>query len=204
MQKVTTYRKSDADYYDWLVEKVYWNSSDRQVSRAKAISFFVKEGLYPFINSYGYSWGCTLRDLENKVATGLYNNIGRHYLESKWDFESYNTAFTDEDVWHYDSVISTDAWREFWSQWALWCDVDPTTERGVDRQNDIERFCWTQLNLDKSPQTNILMEYIRNGEYEDMMGGGGGDTYFGRAAVKKEDTYLKEAAESNQWYGWRR
>lgn len=195
MNKITTYRKSDADYYDWLIEPVYWNGgANLQMSRAKAISIFVKEGLYPFLLKKGYSWGCSVEHLQYTIASGLYENIGKHYLDSHWDYQTYNNDYTDEDLWHYDFVMDEDTWSDFWSRWAVWCDIDPSTERGIDRQNDIQKFCWTQLHLDKSVQTQILMEYMRNGEIEDYM----------EARNKKEDIYLKEAADSNQWDGWRR
>jgi hypothetical protein len=191
---VTVYKDDGAEWYDWLNEPVTWDST-REVTRGRAIQYFVEEGLYPFIERSGYAWGSSPADVKNGIATGLFINDGKSCLDSRWRFGRYMNTGKDEDLWHFESVIDADGWGAFWRKWGLWSDVDPTTERGLDRQTDIQHYCWLQIDLDRSRQRGIMDEIIYGPDWDDDHGGRRRD---------KEDTYLREAAESNQWDGYRR
>ena len=90
---------------------------------------------------------------------------------------------------HFNDTIGFARWAAFWSAWTDWSDVDPDFPKGRERQMDIERFVWRQLDLDNSPQTEILY-YRMHQEEEDEEGGSG-----------NRDVYLDEAAG---WGGYRR
>lgn len=205
-QKITMYYKSDADWYDWLEEDV-----GEDLTRAKAIHIFVKNGLYPFIEKKGYRWGCTMEQLKNAIANGLYNNIGRRALESDWrgvglDLDE-GFKRKDTDLWHFQHVIGSKCWESFWRIWStLWPDVDATTEYGVDRQIDIEEFSWTQIDVNQSKQSKVV-DSIMYGEdnEEDRWGAGAAHGAGGMGKRReKEDVYIRDSAESNQWDGRRR
>jgi hypothetical protein len=138
----------------WLREIVCWDMCE-YIPRHVAISRFVTHGLYPFILSNGYCLYDGPENLKARLADMLYMNRGKSFIECCTpDMDS------DEDhKIHYYYVLS-DKWDEFWEKWALWKDLNDW--RGPDRQLDIQEFCWSQLNLDDSSQTQVVEELLGN------------------------------------------
>ena len=86
-----------------------------------------------------------------------------------------------------------EAWEVFWGTWGGWTDVHVDSWRGGDRRIDIAHYMWTQINLEGSPQTRVVNESM--GWYEE---------YGDDIAASREDVYLREAADSGEWGGYRK
>jgi len=148
------------------------------------LTAFIKNGLYPFIVSKGYSWAITEDHLRNCIATGLYENMGVSCLASNWNYGFPNTETNEDHKSHFYYNISHDAWDTFWNVWGNVTDFHEDT-RGQDRRFDVQEFIWGQLDLENSPQTKILNEMLED-HYENDVD----DKNSSRI-----DIYLQEAQE---------
>lgn len=176
---------------EWLYETVSWGMDC--MPRYKAIHHFVVKGLMPFIQSNGYVLACSPRALQSRIATGLYNNRGKSCVESNWRIALENTDYVEHDEGQYWHVLSPEKWEAFWGRWGGWTDVHRDGWRGEDRRVDIAHYVWTQINLEASPQTRVVNESM--GWYEEYGEDAGGG---------REDVYLREAADSGEWGGYRK
>jgi hypothetical protein len=182
------------DWNEWLDERIDYGRGAPQ-PRWRVIRFFVRQGLIPFVATHGYDFAPTAAVLEYRVACGLWENASKSHTESDWSsLGGGYISEKEEDEWHYHHILSSTEWEVFWDRWAIWRDVSDISFRGHDRRLDIQAFVWTQLNLETSPQTQVVRELC--GEVESPP-----STDRGRGW--KEDVYLREAAESNQYDGWR-
>jgi hypothetical protein len=137
-----------------------------QLSRYDVINAFV-EDLIPFVESRGYAWNDT-SSVADRLATGLFVNHGKHYLESDWSMiPAPNTQEAPEDLHHFYYTIDGESWAAFWLAWDSWIDVSLDTDRGSDRRLDIQDFVWRQLNLERSPQSEVVNELCGYYDYED-------------------------------------
>jgi hypothetical protein len=126
-----------------------------------AIGKFVSEGLWPFIHGNGYVLQTNVKAFAKNVAKVLYANRGETCLSSKVHIvEPENT--TKEHLWHFHHILSEDKWELFWNEWAVWDDL--IDFRGLDRRIDIQHLCWSQLDLDESPQTRVVYELMGDSE----------------------------------------
>ena len=178
------------NFYDWLQEHVTWRGYS--TTRGRAIHRFVA-ALYPWLESLGFRWSCGQIELANTIANGLFDNRGKAHIESNWPgAEGPEGAFQEiED--HYRATVDWGAWESFWESWGLWGDVHPEEFRGQDRRLDIQEFVWGQVDLENSPQTDVVIELLGGSLEEDEDGWPGG----------RQDAYLLDA-ESNGWGGYRR
>jgi hypothetical protein len=168
----------------WLDEIVCWNGVE-SIPRYTAIWRFVSRGLHPFLIENGYRVLGDVKALTLGISHLLFVNRGRSCLDSQIPSISYEEEADNKA--HYYHVLSETKWDIFWDAWTLWSDL--TSERGQDRQIDIQEFVWSQLNLDESPQTRVVDELLAS--FEEV------------GTTTKEDVYLREAAESNEWGGFR-
>jgi hypothetical protein len=174
----------------WLDEWIYWGSVE-QVPRYVAIYRFVKYGLYPFIKQNRYNIREDLNDFTISIASMLYLNRGASCLNPHDSLicKDYNTLI--EYKQHFYHILNDEKWASFWNKWGTWTDVSLDDFRGADRRIDIEGKCWEYIDFDSSYETTILHEHLGL-ENEDS------SIRYG------EDVYLREAAESNEWGGYRR
>jgi hypothetical protein len=124
-------------------------------------------------------------------------------LESDWSFEIENTDYIPEEKDHYYHIMNHSVWDRLWRKWEFWEDIREDTFRGLDRRRDIEEYCWTQINLEASPQTRKIMDML--GIYEDGSSNENGAYRSNKDHIKTmDDIYLREAIESGQYGGYRR
>jgi hypothetical protein len=172
---------------NWLNEIVCWNEVE-YVPRCTAIWRFVSKGLHPFLLKNGYVLQVDVKEFASGIATILYMNRGASCLDAKCLATIPCNLEEEDHKSHYYHVLSEDKWDALWSQWSLWSDLQD--DRGHDRCIDIQEYCWSQLDLDESPQTRVVEELLDTLEESPYAGRG-------------EDVYLREAAESNEWGGFR-
>lgn len=155
------------------------------VRRKEWITNFVKNGLYPWIKSKGYSWYVPESYIKNCIATGLYENKDKSYLTSNWNYSPYNTDASVHYKDHYYHIINLNEWDKFWKIWGNTTDLNEDSHRGQDRRFDIQEFVWGQLDLASSFQTNIideLLEDLHDDDYDDRKS-------------NRVDIYIQEAQE---------
>jgi hypothetical protein len=195
------------EWEDWLKETVYSGRGQTEedevtyYSRARMIRLFVKEGLTPLFESHGYVFKRPPQTLCSRIATGLYENEGKHMLDSDWSIGLENTDYLPEEKDHYYTVLDRAVWDRFWSSWAHWDDVSEHNWRGLDRRADIEEYCWTQLDLDRSPQTKRILFILGIDEEALTAAEGGRNKHHQKGS---DDVYIKEATESGQFGGYRK
>jgi hypothetical protein len=168
----------------WL-DEIVWNGVE-YIPRYTAIWRFVSKGLHPFLLKNGYVLQLDVKEFSSGIASLLYQNRGVSCLDAKCRRILPCTVEEQDHKEHYYHVLS-DKWDMLWSQWS-WSDLQG--DRGPDRQIDIQEYCWSQLDLDESPQTRVVEELLDTLEESPYLGRG-------------EDVYLREAAESNEWGGFR-
>lgn len=174
---------------EWLSENVCWDM-DEYITRQKAIYRLCKYGLIPFFEANGYNIAVGISTLCSRIATGLYNNRDVNTLDSNWLFGPVeNTAAGIENnglehLMHYNHVMPAEEWEHFWTIWGVWSDVCNKTNYGWDRQNDIREYMWTQLNLEESPQTQVVNELLCIEES-------------GPVEQDRRDAYIRDISESN-------
>jgi len=125
------------------------------------------------MNMNGYILYGTTETLALALENLFYNNRGKSCL----DTQIISSNDTDHKA-HYHHVFS-DKWDEFWIRWSQWRDL--TDWHGQDRQLDIQEYCWSQLNLNKSFQTQVVEEFLsdNNDLWDDD--------------VRDEDTYVPKS-----------
>ena len=175
---------------DWL--NAFVNTPYGSISRKSMLTLFVKDGLYPFMTAQGYTWASDVNGVKSALATGMFLNQSKPYLSSDWSrVDVLNTDHMPEDKDHYDHVMDRELWWQFWQMWGHWDDV---IDDSLHMRYQIEAFVWTQLDIGGSAQTatvNLLFE--EEGQQEE------GDNH-----RRHDDVYIREAAESNEWGGYRR
>ena len=164
------------DSTKWLDTIVCWNSVE-YIPRRAAIWRFVSQGLYPFITSRGYVVEGGVKEFTCHVANALFYSRLELVQSRPLDTPDYKS--------HFYHVIGWEEWANFWLHWSLWKDI--TTSSKVI----VQELCWQRIDLEESPQTRVVDEML--GLVEDSVTG-----------ARVEDTYLRDAAESNEWGGYRR
>lgn len=185
---------SSIPFQHWLHTMIDWDGMPTE--RWVIINHFVKYALLPTITAAGYTIQVPLATLKSRLATGLWLHQSCSHLESDWSqLRQYNNNEYMDHLWNWGHVMDNDAWDQFWSRWGNWEDVNPElSSRAADRRADIQDFIWSQIDLSLSAQTKSVEDFIDYYPVESSGQGGAGTT----------DTYLREAAESNQYEGRRR
>lgn len=176
---------SNMNWEEWLNESVWWDMSE-DIPRKLAIYRLCKYGLIPFCEANGYRITIRLDTLSSRIATGMYNNRYVNTLESDWNIGEIENMFLDNKyhIIHYYNVLSYDKWENFWSLWGLWSDINTSSAYGWDRQNDISDFMWAQINLEESPQMQVVNEMLG---IEDCA----------NDEQDRRDAYIRDIAESS-------
>lgn len=182
------------EWNDWLDERIECGEAAPR-ARWSVVRQFTRRGLLPFLAGHGYTVRTPPPQLEYRIARGLWLNQGVPHTDSDWsEVQPEPITAKEEDQWQWQFILSGDEWDAFWEEWCHWEDVGSISFRGQDRRQDIEAFIWTQIDLEASPQTQAVLELC--GEVDRSPSPG-------RARNSKEDVYLREAADSNQYDGWR-
>ena len=142
----------------WLDAPIDWGLTG-STTRRKAIVRFVKYGLIPFLESNGYYVSSAPRTIGSGIARLLFANEGLSCLETT-TAPANNDAYPEEHMHRYYHVIDGEKWDTFWNEWGVWTGVDEFSSRGFDRRIEIQEFCWTQIDLEKSPQTQVVEEFL--------------------------------------------
>jgi hypothetical protein len=165
------------DFHTWLDEHVAW--SGYLILRRKAIRRFAR-GLYTWLKGYGFAWACGEQELGNRIANGLYDSWSKAHLESCWPAPQEPEGAFPEAEDHYRAVVDWEAWENFWVTWGVWGDFRSDEFRSADRRLDLQEFVWGQLDLENSPQTDVLLELLGAGDDDEDGGIADGPEDYGR------------------------
>ena len=139
---------------DWLNEALWCGETRRRVIWQFA------QALVRFIEARGYAFQKSPKEMSSGIATLLYHNRG-HTLVTPVELPIQDD-YSNEHRQYYNHVIDPRQWEAFWGRWAWWEDV--SSDFGFYRKLDIEEYCWSQINLDLSPQTRVVEDFME----EDM------------------------------------
>lgn len=148
------------DSTSWLNEQI-WCGGEATISRRRMIWRFTTHGLIPFLTSSGYSIGITKQELSTGIASILFHNRTSTLLGTV-NFVERND-YSIEHKQHYNHILSPKRWGEFWREWSFWEDVDDVG-LGFYRRLDIQEYCWAVMDLDASPQTRIVHEFMEEAD----------------------------------------
>ena len=147
-----------AQWNAWLNEVVEWEM-EGELTRRRAIMRLVNYGLAPFLKENGYVIYNT-NHLTSGVARILYENAGLSCLDTYSGGKNAQEEYPEEHMHRYYYVLSEDKWSKFWEAWAAWSDLDDSSGRGWDRRIELQNYCWTQIDLEKSPQRQVVDEFL--------------------------------------------
>ena len=136
----------------WLNETLWCGD----VSRSAMIWRFTAYGLLPFLASRGYTLRLSAKETSCAIATLLYYNRG-HTLVTPLVYER-DDDYSIEHKQHYNHMIDPEAWSILWNQWLNWDDV--SSDYGFYRRLDIQEFCWSQIDLNRSPHTPVVEAFM--------------------------------------------
>ena len=144
------------DSTSWLMEEV-WCGGGATMRRRRMIWQFTTRGLIPFLKSSGYTIGVTNTTLSTGIASILFHNrtstlVGKVTMPERNDYSI-------EHKHHYNHVLCPKRWGDFWKEWSFWEDVDEIG-LGFYRRLDIQEYCWAVMDLDASPQTRVIHEFM--------------------------------------------
>jgi hypothetical protein len=178
---------------EWLDEFITTPYGD--IPRRTMLHRFVRYGLKPLVEAHGYRWAKGINDIQSALATGLYLNHEKPLMISDWTtIPTYTGDAIQEDADQFNLIFTWDVWDPFWSTWGSWEDVATDTNYGADRRIDIQAFIWGQLDLHNSAQTQVVDEFIDDGNDHDES----------ERRRRHDDVYIRDSAESGEWGGYRR
>jgi len=138
-------------YTNWqndIFEEITQDDDRRLITRGKAISIIVREGLFPLISKHGYCLTKNIAQFEDILASMLF----KYTMNKNNIFHiSFDNLTDDMDV-HYDyycNQINSDIWDRFWKHW------DCTFENLFFYEESfgvlIQNILWECIDLKKSP-----------------------------------------------------
>jgi hypothetical protein len=165
-------------FQNWCNKIIIFNDTDF-ITQKLAIIRFVRDGIFPFLKSYGYILHPSYSTVYNEIASALFLN--------KYKFEERNLDYHEYDYGHWQYIVTTEDWMNFFEFWS-------TQYRILDSpqvQAGIINYIWDQINLPNSPSSHKLDEFLYDTDEDD-------DT---AVANKNVDPYLLDAeATANYHY----
>ena len=102
-------------YIEWQ-KKPIDSMSYGNVSRGKAISYFIEHGLIPFIHSCGYNLTKSTMQLEDILASMMFT----YNMDKNKIYRVSDTNLSEDMQTHYEYfcyIITYDKWDNFWKIW---------------------------------------------------------------------------------------
>jgi len=148
--------KSTRELYfqNWCKEIIAFDNIDF-ISQKLAIIRFIRDGVFPFLKSHGYVLHPSITTVYNEIASAL-------FLKS-YDFEERNIDYHEYDYGHWQHIISTDEWMDFFAFWAKRYSALELAEV----QSGIIHYLWGQINLPNSPTSHKFDEFLYDTDDEE-------------------------------------
>lgn len=153
------------------------------ISRGKAISIFIRDGLLPLIYNNGYALTKNTIQMEDTIASMMFEySLNKNVIYRVSDINISEDHIQDYD--YYCNVITYDMWDRFWKKWNSIYEDMFHYEESFGAQ--LEAVIWECIDLKKSPK---YLQYIEDSyESEDEQ------------EKKKEDPYLLDTRNEYMRY----
>ena len=138
----------------WLQQSVFVDAGAYTTSpRVQAIERFVTDGLYPFLQDFGYQWRYSEEDITNKLLHLLFAYRQGQTIVMR-DLQPQEDLFDQ-----YTYLVDASAWDSFWQSWG---NLEDFCEDGYASQfrYHIDYFAWNYLDLENSSITQAIYEEI--------------------------------------------
>ena len=123
-----------------------------------AITYFINDGLIPFLKNYGYIFELNNMMVGNILSTTMY----RLLYNKLYTFPTReNVYFNDEHFQHFEQVISDDEWSNLYKFW------NSILDNLLDeiKYIEIKCICWMYIDMIKS---NTVLKYLESYEDSDI------------------------------------
>jgi hypothetical protein len=129
------------------------------ISLNHAIQYFIRDGLTPFLKSYGYTFEVNSSTVENIIASTMY----KISYDNLYTFPVRgNVYFHDEHYQHFEYIISTEDWDHFFIFWNRMLD-DIFTEA---ISTEIKCISWMLIDINKSDAVIQYLESLEDSDNE--------------------------------------
>jgi|UniRef100_A0A6C0IIM0 hypothetical protein len=122
------------------------------------ITYFMNDGLIPFLKNYGYIFELNNMMVGNILSTTMY----RLLYNKLYTFPTReNVYFNDEHFQHFEQVISDDEWSNLYKFW------NSILDNLLDeiKYIEIKCICWMYIDMIKS---NTVIQYLESYEDSDI------------------------------------
>lgn len=177
-----SFRQRKAQWGRFLNEAIYLDKGIYNIlPRHEAISIFVNEGIYPFVENNGYTWKLTEKQMTNTILNILF----QMKLGNMIDIPNLQKGFTME---HYDRFLQTldsEVLENFWYRWG---ELEDFEEDGYAYRFRflLQNLIWNSLYLEHSRVIQEFEEEIKEQRaFEEAL-------RRGTVSKGKEDPYLQD------------
>jgi hypothetical protein len=154
-------------FQNWCNEIIISDNNDF-ISRKIWIARFLREEIVTLLQKKGYYLYVSHETLANEIASGLFTN------NFNFAIRNIDNHSEDFDYWNY--LIPTETWTQIFDSWQVRL---KEFESYLTRANIID-YLWNQLNLNDSPASKRLDDYLYDTDEE--------------TEIHKEDPYLIDSA----------
>lgn len=165
-------------YRKWQKESID-SLSHGYISKGLAISYFIKEGLFPLLYNNGYILTKNIVQFEDILASMMFN----YDLNKTKIFHASLKNLEEENLVHYDyycNTITYEMWEAFWKIWDTEF-IDMFSYNTSDLCAQIQCLVWECVDLKKS---STYLKYLE-------------ETYESDEEIKRDDPYILDHYESN-------
>jgi len=158
-------------YIRW--QKTHIETSYGPYTRAKIISIFVREGLFPLINNNGYTLTKNILQMEDILATMLFKyTLNKNHIFRVSNGNSLSNLTVQYD--YYCNRIDYEVWGNFWKDWKPFIENIFFYDEGFCGM--IEHLIWECIDLKKS---STYLEYLEENYESDN-----------ESKIKTDDPYI--------------
>jgi len=157
----------------WVNERVFLDKGvSNIVKRKHALYFFCRDGLVPFLQSVGYTFGESDAKITRKLLLLLF------HLQENSPIVPYEQPceFYEEQYALYCHTIDSRDWELFWKRWEGLQDIDDPNI-GYKYKAILPEFVWSWLDLENSKPAYELQRELLDIYYEEEASKGRDDPY---------------------------
>lgn len=158
----------------WCFYPIYTTRSGIcRLRRVEAMQWFCEEGLLPLLERAGYRLRFSSKELRDTLLRVVYT------LDSGKGVNPLPTHEEDPHANHHETEyrqqLDTQTWLAFWERWGEIEFLPP--ERLLTFHLLLPGLVWSWVDLEQSPQAEIVEKEIEEQEYQDELSKGKEDPY---------------------------
>lgn len=149
-------------FENWLKDSVYSGAGIQTDVRQYLLYEFTLD-LIEFLRKFGYSITEHERDVAKNLAAFIFK--AQNFPRSKIQIANRKDERRD-DYDMYLHRVNSDAWDRFFYKYSFCEDFDISDSTGRFITYSIPCFAWNYVNVDSSPATRIVDEYLESSDSE--------------------------------------